>query len=61
MRPDSKVVKKLSPVDYLNQAENLIVSDFDRIKTLVDVKTQLLKMYLINLGTKECLAICSCG
>ena len=24
-------------------------------KTLVDVKTQLLKMYLINLGSKECL------
>ena len=34
MRPDSKVVKKLGPVDYLNQAENLIVSDFDRIKNI---------------------------
>ncbi len=55
MRPDSEALKKLGPVDYLNQTENLIDRILTGSKTLVDVKTQLLKMYLMNLGSKECL------
>ncbi len=40
MRPDSEALKKLGPVDYLNQTEYFIDRILTGSKTLVDVKTK---------------------
>ncbi len=55
LRPDSEALKKMGPVDYLNHAENLIDRITAGVRSIEEVKTRWLKVYLNNLGSRECL------